>query len=73
MASDKWGAVEAYPTMYYAYTQLQGVYSGLLRSGQLKKPKLPSLWAYFETLPSWCTESPTVRNAVLALEVSNNG
>lgn len=70
MASSKWAALEAYPTMHYSYNQLQGIYVALLRSGELKKPKLPSLWAYYETLPSWCTDNPIVQSAVLALEVS---
>jgi hypothetical protein len=52
---------------------LQSFFKGL-RQGTLRIPDFvntinpPSLWAYYETLPKWARDHPTVRNLMIAFE-----
>jgi hypothetical protein len=45
-----------------------------IRQGTLRVPDYantinpPSLWAYYETLPTWAREHPAVRNVLMAFE-----
>lgn len=39
----------------------------------LKLVNPPTLWAYYETLPSWARKDPVVRNTMMAMEYHKPG
>lgn len=48
--------------------------SGLINMEDWKKDAYtPSLWAYYETLPTWARNDPQVRNVFMAFEHHKRG
>ena len=42
--------------------------SGLVKSVSMEDHVVPSLFAYYETLPGWVRNDPFIRNVVMAFE-----
>lgn len=69
---ERWDVFNALPKMISydknlleTYNQIQ---SGLVKVPSLENHVVPSLFAYYETLPSWVRNDPYIRNVVMAFE-----
>ncbi len=70
---ERWNIYRQLPNAMSFYNQMKTAFASVKKdSFQLpdylnEKPQ-PSLWAYYETLPSWARNHPIVKNAVMAIE-----
>jgi hypothetical protein len=66
MATSKWHAFKCLPETLFKIAHLREDIKIALRNHVHEE--VPSLWVYYERLPSWATDNPIVKQAVVALE-----
>jgi hypothetical protein len=66
MSTSKWHAFKCLPETLYKIAHLRHEIKVALKNHVHQE--IPTLWAYYERLPSWATDNPIVRQAVVALE-----
>lgn len=69
MKTDRWATFRYTPELFYQMAHLRNETKILFRNS--KPILLPSLWAYYETLPTWCRDNPFIRAVLMGLEVSS--
>lgn len=67
LKTDKWATFRYSPEIYYKFAHFRREQK--IRYRNEGEPQLPSLWAYFETMPSWATNNPFIRAILMGLEV----
>ena len=65
-----WAQFRIMPHLIYEVSQFKIGLKEYVKSK--KEAEIPSLWAYYETLPEWCRENHFVRWVLMALEVCFN-
>ena len=64
----QWMIFRHLPHVMYQAAHMLNEYKIKLRN---KKPaQIPSIWRYYETLPTWCRENPDITRLCYAIEVS---
>lgn len=70
VASQKWSMLEAYPIAYYNFVHVfEDIKNRIRANPECLNVPLPTLWAYYETLPEWCRENQAVKSLMFAFEV----
>ena len=75
---ERWSIFKALPTLINWDRNVHSMIDQI-KNGHIKAPDFyneinpPSLWTYYETLPSWARASPIVRNVMMAMEYHHPG
>lgn len=70
LKTEKWAAFRFTPQILYQMAHMRRENKILRRQNPMQP--LPSLWAYYQTLPTWATDHPLVRYVLMGLEVPNS-
>ncbi|CAI2384693.1 unnamed protein product [Moneuplotes crassus] len=66
LKTERWATFRYAPNLFYQFAHLKKEIKILTRRhGDVETP---SLWAYFETMPSWATDHPFVRQVLMGIE-----
>lgn len=63
-----WAVFRCTPTILYEFSRFRYALRQHARGRQ--EVVIPSLWAYYETLPEWCREHDLLRSLLMAFEVT---
>ena len=66
LATQRWTAFRYTPQIFYEMAHLRN--EAKIKFRNWDPVQLPTLRAYFETLPSWCTNNPFIRDVMFGLE-----